>query len=387
MKRLLFIIPAFNHGGTNRCLLHILSCIDNNEFTIDIFVISPIGPYKEIFSRYNILQRDLLLSSIFESYEHIKQEVFWEKIMKIFSKSLYRVFSSFLGKQVLQCAFRNAAKRIDKMNYDTVVAMQEGTATHFVAHTSAANKVAWVHCDYSKYFEIVNADEEKIYTKFNHIICVSEYTKWVFIKHYPSLKNKCHGIHNMIDYKSIIEMSNDNSAIDDRFKTDNFCIVSIGRLSGVKQFHIIPQIAELLIADGCKFRWYIIGDGEEKEHIQSMICKHHVSDIVVLLGEMDNPYPYIKSSDLIVCTSSSEACPNVINEAKILHVPIITTDFGSAPEFIKNGYNGVITNRENIKNSIEEMILNREKYARIKNYISLFAYSNDQIIDCISKLL
>ena len=43
---------------------------------------------------------------------------------------------------------------------------------------------------------------------------------------------------------------------------------------------------------------------------------------------------------MVVSTSVSEACPNVINEAKILHTPIVATNFGSVYEFIEDGVNG-----------------------------------------------
>ena len=79
MKRLLFIIPAFNHGGTNRSLLNILSCLDDEYYSKDIFALSHMGPYREIFAPFRILNRSLLLSSIFESYEHIKQEPWIER--------------------------------------------------------------------------------------------------------------------------------------------------------------------------------------------------------------------------------------------------------------------------------------------------------------------
>jgi len=105
------------------------------------------------------------------------------------------------------------------------------------------------------------------------------------------------------------------------------------------------------------------------------------------LGEKDNPYPYIKQSKLLVCTSVSEACPLVINEARILHVPVVTTDFGSAPEFINSGFDGMIASLDNLKNAIEEMIKNRAFYQQIQSNISSFRYSNERIIDEISAVL
>lgn len=100
-----------------------------------------------------------------------------------------------------------------------------------------------------------------------------------------------------------------------------------------------------------------------------------------LLGEVNNPYPYIKNANLLVSTSLSEACPNVINEAKILGTPIVSTDFGSVYEFIEDNVNGLISPIETIADKIEQMISNEATYNSIKSNISQFKYNNDEILD------
>ena|GEM_PF-7133817 len=80
----------------------------------------------------------------------------------------------------------------------------------------------------------------------------------------------------------------------------------------------------------------------------------------------DNPYSYISQADLIVNTSISEAAPNVINEALILHVPVICTNFGSAKEYVDNDKNGYIVPIEKIAEKVELLIKNISEYNRIK---------------------
>jgi len=389
MKNLLFIIPTFNHGGTNKSLMHILSSMDRKKYSIDIFAVTNNGPYKKLFSTFNVLHSDLLLASFCGSNVQMKRENSPEKNKKIFLNLLYRilrVLNTSLSKKLLELAYKKASRKIEKMGYDTVIAMQEGSTTHFVSCIRLP-KTAWIHCDYNKYFEVVKINEKEIYEKFEQIVCVSEYTKQVFLGYYPALKDKCHAVHNIIDCKGITKMADDPMDVDARFVKNVFSIVSVGRLNKVKQFHIIPEIADWLRNNGCAFRWYIIGGGEERDKILGMIERFNVADTVFLLGEKDNPYPYIKRSDLLVCTSISEACPHAINEAKILHVPVVTTDFGSAPEFIENGVNGIITGKDGLKTAIREMIVNKEKYSNIKEKLFSFEYPNKEIIQKLSGLL
>ena len=90
---------------------------------------------------------------------------------------------------------------------------------------------------------------------------------------------------------------------------------------------------------------------------------------------------------LYICLSKSEACPYVINEAKILHLPIISTNFPSITEFITHQYDGVICSIDTIHTEIENVIKNKSIYNQIKGNISLFKFNNDQIINQITKLL
>lgn len=386
MKKVLFIIPAYNHGGTNKSLQSILSLLNKEKYDIDVMSMSTIGPYKSILSKYKLLPRDLLLTSIYDSYSHIKKEDFIERAKKIVVKLLYKCLF-FIGKENrIALVYRISARKLGKKKYDTIIAMQEGRATHFASYIKGY-KLAWVHCDYSEYFKLEKKDELSIYNKFDNIICVSNYTKEIFVDYYPTLKDRCHGIHNMIDDITIKKMASEANAIDVRFNTENFRILSVGRLSKVKRFDIIPSIVKELKEHGYKFTWFILGDGDEKEQIISLIQKQEVSDEVILLGEKANPYPYFAGSDLYLITSISEACPYVLNEAKVLNIPIISTDFGSASEFIDNGVNGIITGVNNLTNVIREMIDDKEKYDNIKKEISAFNYSNEEIISRIEGLL
>lgn len=385
MKKVLFIIPGFNMGGTNKSLMNILAFIKGKGFDAEIFAMSRSGPYKELLAGQRLLKRDRWIASVLDSFSTIKTETLPERILSIFIKIVFRIWLKATGEKMPGFILKRAAKKLDANGYDTVVAMQEGYATH-LASFMKGRKVAWIRCDYGEYYKIAKTDEKTYYEKFDHVICVSTYTKQVFVSFYPQLEGKCHGIHNMIDHAGIKKKSCEKVE-DERFATGGFTIVSVGRLSKVKQFELIPGIAKQLLDDGCAFTWYIIGDGREREAIEREVKENGVTATVILLGEKKNPYPYIRNADLMVVTSLSEACPNVINEAKILNVPVVTTDFGSASEFIENGFNGMIADKRQIKPVIEKLIKNKEHYGELKANISGFEYSNDAIIDSIMKLL
>lgn len=374
MKRILFVIPSLGHGGTNRSLLNIIDFMNTLDYEIEVYCISHIGPYVELLS-HKILPEDIWLSSIFESYAQILREPVVKRIRKLVIKVLFQFLRIFSRKKMLGYVYKRVARNIDKMNYDYVVAMQEGITTHLLSHTRTS-KIAWVHSDYVA--EIRNVlEEEYYYSKYEQIVFVSNYTLDRFIKLYPKLTNRCQTIYNLLNEKTILRQAS-HALCDTRFDIDGWVILSIGRLSKVKRFYEIPEIAWKLKRKGFQFKWYIIGKGKDKELILEKIDEYEVADSVILLGEIDNPYPYIKHSKIVAVTSSSEACPYVLNEAKLLHVPIVATSFGSIQEFIIDGYNGFIADLSEFPEVIGSLMEDFQLYERLKQNVELDLKRNEQ---------
>jgi len=205
----------------------------------------------------------------------------------------------------------------------------------------------------------------------------------------PFMAKKTHAICNVIDTSFILDASKEN--IDDaRFDDDKYIILSIGRIDTVKRFSQIPEIARSLLDRNCKFRWYVLGGIDQFDEylkFKENMKRFDTGYSVIWLGEKNNPYPYIAHSNLLVSLSSSEACPNVINEAKILHIPVVCADFGSASEFVEDGIEGYIVPLEQIADRIEKLIKNKEEYDRIKKNLSKFSYSNEKALAQIQMIL
>ena len=386
MKRLLFIISNFRHGGTNKSLQNLSSVLDNHLYTIDVFALEHYGPYQNSLQNCNIIKKNFVLDALFASF---KQTTGFKKVLSLILKAV-RIGLSVCRIDFNKMILKWQANRFTKDKYDTVIAFSEGVPTIFVSFINTKNKIAWIRCDYSSYLTLNNNPNEfKFYKTFNRIICVSEYTRFVFCKIFPEFISKTVALHNIINDTTIINASkvNCDSSI---FKENNFTILSIGRLDKVKRFSEIPKIANYLKSNKCEFKWYLIGPGDnsnEQIELERNMQIYDTNDVFFWLGPKNNPYPYIKDSDLIVVTSSTEAAPNVINEAKILHIPIISANFGSASEFLKNDYEGYILPFHEIGSKIRLIIKNGMEYSRIKANLSKFTYDNRKILNQISEIL
>ena len=304
------------------------------------------------------------------------------KLILILFKLILKI--PFLGKFFSNCIETSTIRSIEKDNYDCVISFQESASLPFVAKFSNPNKITWIHCDYSRIFTN-KMDEYAVFSKYCKIVTVSEYTRVSFCKLLPSLESRVVVIYNIMDSSAIIQKSKE-PIDDDRFSIEEFTIISVGRISAVKQFNLIPSIASNLKTRGLAFKWYILGGKHEIEPYRKLmqaISDYSVENEVICLGNKTNPYPYFKVADLLVSTSSSEACPMIFNEAKILNLPVVTNNFGSAHEFIVEGQDGQICSLTVMADVIDNIIHTQRRF---NPHISI-DFDEQYILSQIDKLL
>ena len=374
-KKILFVIPEYSHGGTNKSLESLLSAIDEKRYEISIFCLYEDGGvyYKNIFKPY-IIAKSLL-------YVLAHDNVITRKVMGVAMKLFKNLSFNWL--------YRYEANRLQhKYKFDTVIAFQEGSATQFVSLINyPVNRIAWVHCDYANRFAAIEKKSElSLYCLYNHIVSVSYSAVHSFNSIYPELKDRTKCIYNLIDCSYILRQSSQ----DVNFEKQGNCfnLISVGRFVAVKQFDLIPQIVQKLkLLTKKSFCWYIVGDGNERNKVESVISSMGLDKNIKILGAKDNPYPYFKQSDLYVCTSLSESFSYTIAESKTLHVPVLTNDFPVANEVVSPN-EGWICNVKDMAFILKDIIEDKNCiYSNVKKTIDNFKYDNNAIVDTFCKLI
>ena len=374
-KKILFVIPEYSHGGTNKSLESLLSAIDEKRYEISIFCLYEDGGvfYKNIFKPY-IIAKSLL-------YVLAHDNVITRKVMGVAMKLFKNLSFNWL--------YRYEANRLQhKYKFDTVIAFQEGSATQFVSLINyPVNRIAWVHCDYANRFTAIEKKSElSLYCLYNHIVSVSYSAVHSFNSIYPELKDRTKCIYNLIDCSYILRQSSQ----DVNFEKQGNCfnLISVGRFVAVKQFDLIPQIVQKLkLLTKKSFCWYIVGDGNERNMVESVISSMGLDKNIKILGAKDNPYPYFKQSDLYVCTSLSESFSYTIAESKTLHVPVLTNDFPVANEVVSPN-EGWICNVKDMAFILKDIIEDKNCiYSNVKKTIDNFKYDNNAIVDTFCKLI
>jgi glycosyltransferase involved in cell wall biosynthesis len=107
-------------------------------------------------------------------------------------------------------------------------------------------------------------------------------------------------------------------------------ILAAGRLSEQKDYPTLIQ-AFAQVQSTVPSRLAILGDGEERSSIETLIEKLGLSERVCLVGFTENPYQWMQRADLYVLSSRWEALPTVLIEAMACGCNVVSTDCPSGP--------------------------------------------------------
>ena len=154
-----------------------------------------------------------------------------------------------------------------------------------------------------------------------------------------NVKSKC--IYNPLNKYEIVKRSKEKSK-KIFSKKNKLKIINIGRFTDQKdQLTFLKSLNNL--KDEINFEACIIGRGVLKSQLQKYILDNKLSRFVKIINFVENPYPFIKQSDLFVLTSKYEGLPNVLLEALTLKKFIISSSCHTGPrEILLNGKGGLL---------------------------------------------
>lgn len=274
-----------------------------------------------------------------------------------------------------------------KNKSDLEVAYLECGPTKILSQSNNRNskKIAWVHCDLEKKTSDPAAfvrSTEKYYQKYDQVVCVSEFSRKVFQRLYDFDK-PVQMIHNVVDSEAIIEKSKDTS--DLLVQKKKFTIVSVGRLSAQKNFGRLLSVHKRLLKDGLDHDLWIIGEGPERQILETYIAENKLEDTVTLLGFQSNPYKYMAAADLLVSSSDYEGFSTFVTEGMILGKAVAATDCSGMKEILGDSEYGLITDitDDGLYNGIRNLMENESVIHEYER--KAFIRGKDFVIDYLVK--
>lgn len=180
-----------------------------------------------------------------------------------------------------------------------------------------------------------------LYPKADAIAAVSQGVAENISKIVRIPQEKIQVIYNPVITESFVNMYEQTASISKSAGIKQ--VVSIGRLSREKDFTTLLKAFQLL-KEIVPSKLTIVGEGPERENLETLIKDLKLEKDVSLPGFTENPLEYLKGADAFVLSSLTEGLPTVIIEALYTGVPIVSTDCPSGPlEILENGKYGVLT--------------------------------------------
>lgn len=392
MKRIIFVVDNLEIGGVEKSLVTLLSNLNKKNYKIDVLPLYSYGIYKAKIEKLGVMvlpipkckyDSNLIFKSfkveILKDIKNFKLNRILD-ILKLCKKSkTNKIVNKMCFSDKVRCSVIKEYSTITD-EYDIAISYIDRYYSYYVMDKiNAKKKIMWIHSDYDAMKNSIT-NYNDIYSNFNKIICVSEKARLSFLKKFPCLNDKTITINNMIDIDTIDNTSKAS------LKNDGVKIISVGRLSKEKRYmELVKLFAEVKKRITTNATLYIIGDGPEKRKIKKLIEKQGLNNNVVLLGKKENPYGYMKSSDIYVQPSVKEGFCLSVYEALYLNKYVIAYNFADTQKIIKNGINGCICNNdyefiEGIVNAI-----NNIKYKKVKKSIDK-KYNNDIVLE-VEKVL
>lgn len=120
-------------------------------------------------------------------------------------------------------------------------------------------------------------------------------------------------------------------------------ILTVAGLIARKGVHHILQ-ALALLRDTTDFTFVVCGEGPERPRLEALSAELGLVDRVRFLGRVDRETipQYFAACDALVLASIMEAAGNVLFEAMAAARPVICTDSGGPPEYVRDGQTGYV---------------------------------------------
>ena len=357
--RLLIAIHYLEIGGAEISLIGLLQAIDYSKYDVDLFVYSHRGELMQFIPKeVNLLPEIPEYAQIERPTKDVLKDGYWRIVLRrLIAKRRFARYKKSKhpvdNGAVFGYVFDSVTTVLPSLEYlgEYDLAISFLTPHNIVADkVKAKKKAAWIHTDYSK----IDVDAElelPVWSKFDHVVSISDQVTENFIGVFPSLKDKIVRIDNILSPKFVRERAEHippEVVRKEMPKEDGVTnLLSVGRFCYAKNYDNVPDICRRIIESGVNVRWYLIGYGGDEPLIRSKIAEAGVENPVIILGKKSNPYPDIMACDIYVQPSRYEGNSVTVREAQILCKPVVVTDYSTARNQVKDEFDGVIVPIEN----------------------------------------
>ncbi len=300
LKQIAIFQSDLRVGGIQKALVNILNEIDYSEYSVDLYLFD-----NEEF---------------FKLPDHKGLNVYYRKKWPFLNRLMY--FSWILP----------FAKSVHDKKYDIAIDFNSyrNECAAATIRTDAKKRVMWIHNDAEvkkrnewKYKVLWHFFKSKL-KYYDEFAAVSPGIVDGFRRISGIYDKRITPIPNHIDTAEIYAKA--EASIDFKTNPEHYNLCTMGRLCHQKGFDILIGYLAEVIKCRPDMRLFILGDGPDKDKLQKQIDDLGLREHIKLLGNQQNPFPYLECMDGFALCSRYEGQGIVIWEAKALGLELFISD-------------------------------------------------------------
>ena len=156
----------------------------------------------------------------------------------------------------------------------------------------------------------------------------------------------------ILNVKEICKKQNEHGE-DIIIENEEFYL-AIGRLTKQKNFNFLIECFNEILKTKKDIKLIIIGSGENKNRLETLITKYNLENKIYLTGYKENIFKYLIKSKAFILSSLWEDPGFVIIESMFSNTIVISSDCASGPKEILDKNRGVLFQSNNKKDFIEK---------------------------------
>lgn len=367
-KNVLLYAGDFQKNGITTALLSMLTYLDKDKY--NYFISYRLKYVKKLPQKLEMMKDEITLLPLVS-------EMNLDPLSAVAHLIFFKCKRSpkWVSRRLDQCYKRELKKHYPNQEMFHSVVHYNGYERYIIAlyQRFVCKKILWTHNDVMKEVyqkKILNPHQlHEAYDQYDKIIAVSPSVQKSIEKFGGSIK-KTYVLENFHDYQHVIARASEDLVFDegmqssisrealiDILNSTAVKFIGIGRYAVEKgQERLIQAFERFSLTHEDAYLIIVGGNGELYEHILTLAKNSPHAERIILLKDVDNPFPILKKCDLLLLSSFYEGLGLVLLEADTLKIPVVSTDIEGPDELLKK-YGGTL-----VENSMDGLLKGMELF-------------------------
>lgn len=316
-RKVFFLLSCLGSGGSERVFWNVSQGLNKSMFDVAIVILnSRVSCYSMDLENVRIIDLNTLKAS----------------------KSFYALYK-LLKKEKPDVVFSTT----DHINMLVSIVARFFRSTDFIARISNIPSEQKLYDDNKAKFYSLFA--KLSYKVFDRIICQTEAMQQAVQNDYSIDEDKTMVIPNPVIKGDWIKTAHNSSK--------QFRLLLVARFAPEKGLDRLIDIFSTLPSN---YHLSMVGKGRLKDEIIKKVENLGLNNRVSFLGEIKNVQEVMTQHDLLVLSSYTEGCPNVVIEALSVGLPVVGFHVSGMKELIIEGFNGFVIQQNDLFGFKEKII-------------------------------